>query len=186
MGSSGFRMTAAQQTGPHSGPRPPRPRRNHTVLGALGGVKRVQRGVSSSQSGVIVVLLGKVCQYPRAAAGAPARCGPICWRGTRPPAYWRTLGIHLAAGNQHTALGADGLQQVIGRQSQPAHPACSAGHQALGIDGARSDSNCRPALDIQDIIFDGADERQIGGMVSSSQTFSTARRAYPSGQIVHG
>ena len=75
-----------------------------------------------------------------------------------------TLGVNLAAGNQHTALGTDGLQKVIWRQSQSLFIQLVALHQALRIDGPHAGQQTTgKLLDIQDIIFDGTDERQIGG-----------------------
>ena len=119
-------------------------------------------------AGLLLVLIGiialPVCHLCALRRAFQRDTAPLAGAEFPDQHFGGTLGVNLAAGNQHTALGTDGLQKVIWRQSQSLLIQLVALHQALRIDGPHAGQQTTgKLLDIQDIIFDGTDERQIGG-----------------------
>ena len=119
-------------------------------------------------AGLLLVLIGiialPVCHFCALRRAFQRDTAPLAGAEFPNQHFGGTLGVNLAAGNQHTALGTDGLQKVIWRQSQSLLIQLVALHQALRIDGPHAGQQTTgKLLDIQDIIFDGTDERQIGG-----------------------
>ena len=119
-------------------------------------------------AGLLLVLIGiialPVCHFCALRRAFQRDTAPLAGAEFPDQHFGGTLGVNLAAGNQHTALGTDGLQKVIWRQSQSLLIQLVALHQALRIDGPHAGQQTTgKLLDIQDIIFDGTDERQIGG-----------------------
>ena len=119
-------------------------------------------------AGLLLVLIGiialPVCHFCALRRAFQRDTAPLAGAEFPDQHFGGTLGVNLAAGNQHTALGTDGLQKVIWRQSQSLLIQLVALHQALRIDDPHAGQQTTgKLLDIQDIIFDGTDERQIGG-----------------------
>ena len=119
-------------------------------------------------AGLLLVLIGiialPVCHFCALRRAFQRDTAPLAGAEFPDQHFGGTLGVNLAAGNQHTAPGTDGLQKIIWRQSQSLLIQLVALHQALRIDDPHAGQQTTgKLLDIQDIIFDGTDERQIGG-----------------------
>ena len=72
------------------------------------------------------------------------------------------LGVHLAARNQHAALGTDGLQKIVRRQVQRAFVQLVAGQKLLRVDAPHAGKQAAgELLDIEDIVADGADKGKV-------------------------
>ena len=105
MGSSGFRMTAAQQTGPHSGPRPASSTPQSTPCSArLAGVKGVERLVTArrrpSRPGHRRSPLPRLLESHAGAGGSSGEPPHFAGAELTHQHLCGAFSVHLAAGNQ--------------------------------------------------------------------------------------